>query len=113
MTAIIFVSIFFGILIGASGDTKTIEKEVTVDKIVEVPVEVEKNISEWRELKEIDDKAFQVAISNSELCAAGFYAISQGDADTVQAVADETKKNIQEFDELGGKRKEVLTKLGY
>jgi hypothetical protein len=76
-------------------------------------VEVEKNVSVWRELKEIDDQTFLVAVKSSELSSAAFYAVSQGDKGTIQAVTAEAKKNSQEFDRLKDKRKEILTKLGY
>jgi hypothetical protein len=106
-------ALIIGIIIGGAGDTQVVEKEVQVEKIVEQPVEVERNVDQWRKLKEIDDQAFSVAIKNSELCAAGFYAVSKGDVGTIQAVTDETKKTIEEFDKLGGEREEILTELGY
>jgi len=76
-------------------------------------IEVEKNVSIWRELKEIDDQTFVVAVKSSELSSAAFYAISQGDNGTIQAVTAEAKKNSQEFEKLKIQRKEVLEKLGY
>ncbi len=86
----------------------------TLSKDPEVKeVEVEKNAALWQELKEIDDRAFQVAINNSELSAAAFYAVSQGDTGTIEAVTTEVEKNTDEFNVLGEKRKEILKKLGY
>lgn len=76
-------------------------------------VEVEKNVLIWRELKEIDDQTFLVAAKSSELSSAAFYAISQGDNGTIQAVTEEAKKNSKVFDDLKNKRKDILTKLGY
>ncbi len=76
-------------------------------------VEVEKNLSIWRELKEVDDQTFVIAVKSSELSSAAFYAISQGDSGTIQAVTLEAKKNTEEFNRLKIKRQEILTKLGY
>lgn len=84
----------------------------TPEKVVE-RVEVEKNREEWRELKAIDDELIKIAVGNSELCAGAFYAISNGDAGTLQAVLAEQKELNQKFDTAAKARSNVTKALGY
>ena len=107
---IIFV---LGVGIGGAGKTKTVEKEVVREVPVEKTVQVEKNSDEWRKLKSIDDEGFTVAGEAMELCSAGYYAISNNDVNTLQAVTNETKKKTTKMLQLATERQKVLKVLGY
>jgi hypothetical protein len=110
---IIAVAFFIGIGFGGAGKTQTIEKEVVKEVPVEKTVEVEKNGDEWRKLKSIDDEGFIVAGEAMQLCSAGYYAISNGDVNTLEAVTAETKTKTTKMLQLGAERQKVLKTLGY
>lgn len=108
--------LFIGMMIGASGEVVKeipVEKEVIKEVPVEKIVEVEKNGDTWRRLKEIDDQGFIVAGESMELCSAGFYAVSQLDVNTLEAVAKQIPAKNKEIEALSLERNEVLVKLGY
>lgn len=108
-TVIFFVGVGFGGVGKTPATTKEVVKEVPVEKIVEV----EKNISEWRQLKTIDDKGFVVASDQMTLCSQGFKAVVNMDVAEMNRVATEVKAKTLILDSLASERTSVLSKLGY
>ncbi len=90
--------IFFG-----SGDSKEVEKIV----------EVEKNIKEWRQLKEIDDQGFVYAQESMSLCSEGFIAVSNLDVETMEEVTEKIKLLPAKIQKTATERGIILGKLGY
>ena len=110
---ILAIVLFLGTGMGASSKTTTVVKEVPVEKVVEKKVTVEKNGEAWRELKAIDDEGFKLAVTNAELCSAGFYAIANGDLGTIEAVTTSVKKNNDKITTVAQARQRTLKALGY
>jgi hypothetical protein len=48
-----------------------------------------------------------------ELCSAGYYAISNNDLGTLEAVAEQIPKKNTEIEALASQRQQVLKELGY
>lgn len=111
---VIGIAVFLlGVGVGGSGKTQTVTKEVPTEKIVEKTIEVEKNATEWRQLKTIDDRGFVVAGEQMTLCSQGFNAITNLDVKEMNRVATEIKTRTEILNGLATQRSEVLGKLGY
>lgn len=108
---IIFFVFFAGVGIGNSDDAPVVEKEV----VKEVPVEkiVEKNSSEWKELKELDDEVFIIAGETMGLCGQGYKAILANDSDKLGQINEQTNENTAKINSYATKREAILKKLGY
>lgn len=109
----LFVSLMFGWIIAPKGEAEIKEVPVEVVKEVEVIREVEKNLSEWQNLKTIDDAGFEIAASNMTLCSQGFQAILNMDTAEMERVTREVNRNSEELNKLADERASVLNKLGY
>lgn len=101
--------LFVGFSMGVSMDTQEVEVVREVEKIVEV----EKNSDTWRELKEVDDKAYMIADEYIQLCSAGFYAVSNLDSGTLEAVVNQIPEKNKQIEQVAAERQELLQKLGY
>lgn len=110
MIVIAFMTFILGGVIGVSGKDV---REVEVIKEVPVEVTVEANDDTWRKLKEVDDQGFMVAGESLELCSAGFYAVSQLDANTLEVVVSQIPAKSEKMTELAQQRQELLKELGY
>lgn len=106
---IILVVVFFAGVITAPKTTN----EVVETKEVVKEVEVEKDLSDWKALKAVDDQGFTIAAENMTLCSEGFQAVTRLDADEMDRVAKQLNKNTEKITDLASQRQILLTKLGY
>lgn len=83
------------------------------EKIVTKEVKVETDLTDWKRLKEVDDRGFQLAQEVVGLCSQGYKAISEFDTATMTRVNKETNVKTQQILTVGTERQELLKKLGY
>lgn len=104
---LLLLCVFVLFLIFSPNSTKTIEKEVVVEKVVYV----EKNIEEWKRLKEIDDQAFEVVANTIKLCEMG---LDQNiDQSLFRSIMQSGRVETDKLLELESERIEILKTLGY
>lgn len=76
-------------------------------------IEVERNLAEWQELKEIDDQGFQLAGQVAQICGEGYKAFGEEDWIKFDEIVERTGDIGIQTTELAERRQEVLQKLGY
>jgi hypothetical protein len=92
-----------------------VTKEVPTDRVVEVVKEVpaQCDYTNWKLLKETDDKGFSLFSEFADIASNAFYAVADGDVDKLGSL-------VKDMEVVGGKikalvpvRQSVLSKLGY
>jgi hypothetical protein len=100
---IIFGVLIFGMMIAPKNPTKEIIKEVPATC----------NYSNWKALKEIDDRGFSLSASSAVSCSDGFNALLDQDVDAMNKVIDKMKVLVPQIEKITTERQEILKKLGY
>lgn len=96
------ISMIIGFIAG-SGNIKTVEKRVEVDK----------NGKTWEQVKKIDDSMLSIAGDGFVTCSYIIDAVSTKNAAAIQSGTRKVNDMAKQVTELGGKRQGLLEQLGY
>lgn len=100
LALLLVLAFIFGGIVGSSNKSKEISPEAIESGKV-------------KDLIAVDDKIISYGAETSGLCSASFEALSKGDINTLESIANKVRSNTPKIKELSTERAEILKELGY
>jgi hypothetical protein len=98
------IAFLVGIMLGGIFFSTTEEAEI---------IKEECNYDDWRTLKEVDDRGFQLAGEGFGTFAEAVTAIIEEDEFRLELAIRDIEQNTENINQVGVEREEILRRLGY
>lgn len=111
--AFVFVVFFLGFMLAPSGETEVIEKEVIREVEITPEPQPTPDLTDWRRLKEVDDRGFKLAGEVAYACSNAMDAVGTGDAEMFIAAEEAITSVVPRINAVAEERLTILERLGY